>query len=544
MKNRFKRRLLIPIFAITILFTGTAFKSDFFEIAKQIEIFTTLFKELNMNYVDDINPADLMDHAIKNMLNDLDPYTKFYNEQDVEAERIRRTGDYTGVGARIRTLKDKLVVIEPYKDYPADKAGLKAGDEIITVDGVSVSGYDGDASDLLKGTANSKLEVTYKRQGKTNNATVTRSEIEIDAVPHFSMINEETGYIVLQKFNAKASAQTGYALKDLKTQGAKQIILDLRGNPGGLLNEAVNVVNLFVPKGQLVVTTKSKVKKYNKTYYTKKEPIDTSIPVIVLINGRSASASEIVSGTLQDLDRAVVVGSRSFGKGLVQRPKKLTYGTQLKVTISRYYTPSGRCIQALDYWNRDDNGNAVRVKQENYNVFKTKNGRKVFDGGGVFPDEAIEVTKNTAITDAILNSQSIFDFATKYYYNHKIEAINKFKLSDADFNAFKSYLNTTGFKFETETEKALKKALEVSKTENLDDDISKDYKTLLTNLDNSKAKAVEDNKKQLMNLLTDEIVKRYVYREGLYEYYKSNNEEIKTATQILSNSSKYNRYLN
>ncbi|QXP60617.1 S41 family peptidase [Olleya sp. HaHaR_3_96] len=544
MKNRFKRRLLIPIFAITILFTGTAFKSDFFEIAKQIEIFTTLFKELNMNYVDDINPADLMDHAIKNMLNDLDPYTKFYNEQDVEAERIRRTGDYTGVGARIRTLKDKLVVIEPYKDYPADKAGLKAGDEIITVDGVSVSGYDGDASDLLKGTANSKLEVTYKRQGKTNNATVTRSEIEIDAVPHFSMINEETGYIVLQKFNAKASAQTGYALKDLKTQGAKQIILDLRGNPGGLLNEAVNVVNLFVPKGQLVVTTKSKVKKYNKTYYTKKEPIDTNIPVIVLINGRSASASEIVSGTLQDLDRAVVVGSRSFGKGLVQRPKKLTYGTQLKVTISRYYTPSGRCIQALDYWNRDDNGNAVRVKQENYNVFKTKNGRKVFDGGGVFPDEAIEVTKNTAITDAILNSQSIFDFATKYYYNHKIEAINKFKLSDADFNAFKSYLNTTGFKFETETEKALKKALEVSKTENLDDDISKDYKTLLTNLDNSKAKAVEDNKKQLMNLLTDEIVKRYVYREGLYEYYKSNNEEIKTATQILSNTSKYNRYLN
>ena len=544
MKNRFKRRLLIPIFAITILFTGTAFKSDFFEIAKQIEIFTTLFKELNMNYVDDINPADLMDHAIKNMLNDLDPYTKFYNEQDVEAERIRRTGDYTGVGARIRTLKDKLVVIEPYKGYPADKAGLKAGDEIITIDGVNVSSFDGDASDLLKGTANSKLELTYNRQGKTSSTTVTRSEIEIDAVPHFSMINEQTGYIVLQKFNAKASAQTGYALKDLKAQGAKQIILDLRGNPGGLLNEAVNVVNLFIPKGQLVVTTKSKVKKYNKTYYTKKEPIDIAIPVIVLINGHSASASEIVSGTLQDLDRAVVVGSRSFGKGLVQRPKKLTYGTQLKVTISRYYTPSGRCIQALDYWNRDDNGNAVRVKQENYNVFKTKNGRKVFDGGGVFPDEAIEVTKNTAIADAILTSQSIFDFATKYYYDHKITDITNFKLSDSDFNSFKSYLNTTGFEFVTETEKALKKALEISKTENLDDDISKDYKTLITNLDNSKAKAVEDNKKQLINLLTDEIVKRYVYRECLYEYYKTNNEEIKIATEILSNSSKYNKYLN
>ena len=544
MKNILKKRLIIPILAVTILFTGTAFKSDFFEIAKQIEIFTTLFKELNMNYVDETNPAELMDNAIKNMLNDLDPYTKFYNEQDVEAERIRRTGDYTGVGARIKTLKDKLLVIEPYKDYPADKAGLKAGDEITAVDGTILDGFDGDASDLLKGTPNSTLEITYKRQGKINTTTVTRSEIEIDAVPHFSMIDAKTGYIVLQKFNEKASLQTGYALKDLKAQGATQIILDLRGNPGGLLNEAVNVVNLFVPKGQLVVTTKSKVKKYNKTYYTSKEPIDTNIPVVVLIDGRSASASEIVSGTLQDIDRAVIVGSRSFGKGLVQRPKKLTYGTQLKVTISRYYTPSGRCIQALDYWNRDDNGNAVRVKQENYNVFKTKNGRKVFDGGGVFPDEALEVTKNTAITDAILNSQSIFDFATTYYYKNKIEDISKFKLTDTDFNTFKNYLNTSGFEFETETEKALKKAMEVSKSENLDDDISKDYKTLITNLDNSKAKAVENNKKQLINLLTDEIVKRYVYREGLYEYYKTHNEEIKTATDILSNSSKYNRYLN
>ncbi|RAJ17855.1 S41 family peptidase [Olleya aquimaris] len=544
MKNLLKRRILIPIFAVTILFTGTAFKNDFFEIAKQIEIFTTLFKELNMNYVDETNPADLMDNAIKNMLNDLDPYTKFYNEQDVEAERIRRTGDYTGVGARIRTLENKLVIVEPYKGYPADKAGLKAGDEIIAVDGVSVSGYDGDASNLLKGAPNSALQVTYKRQGKTNTTSVTRSEIEIDAVPHFSMIDDKTGYIVLQKFNNKASLQTGYALKDLKAQGAKQIILDLRSNPGGLLNEAVNVVNLFVPKGQLVVTTKSKVKKYNKTYYTKKEPVDTEIPVVVLINGRSASASEIVAGTLQDIDRAVIVGSRSFGKGLVQRPKKLTYGTQLKVTISRYYTPSGRCIQALDYWNRDENGNAVRVKQENYNVFKTKNGRKVFDGGGVFPDEAVDVTKNTAITDAILNSQSIFDFATKYYYSNTIDDISDFNFSDSEFNAFKNYLNTTGFEFETETEKALKKALEVAKTENLDDDINRDYKTLITNLDNSKAKAVEDNKKQLINLLTEEIVKRYVYREGLYEYYKTNDEAINKASEILSNPSKYNRYLN
>ena len=544
MKKIFKKRLLIPVFALTIFITGSAFKSDFFEIAKQIEIFTTLFKELNMNYVDETNPADLMDNAIKNMLNDLDPYTKFYNEQDVEAERIRRTGDYTGVGAKIRTLKDKLVVVEPYKDYPADKAGLKAGDEIIEVDGIKVDGYEDDASNLLKGAPNSTLKVTYKRQGKTNTTTLTRSEIEINAVPHFSMINETTGYIVLQKFNAKASMQTEYALKDLKAQGAKSIILDLRNNPGGLLREAINIVNLFVPKGQLVVTTKSKVKKYNKTYYTKNEPVDTEIPVVVLINGRSASASEIVSGALQDLDRAVIVGSRSFGKGLVQRPKKLTYGTQLKVTISRYYTPSGRCIQSLDYWNRDENGNAVRIKQENYHEFKTKNGRKVYDGGGVFPDEALETTKNSAITDAILNSQAIFDFATQYYYNHQIEDINSFKLSDTDFNAFKNHLKNSSFEFETETEKALKKAFEVSKTENLNDDIQKQYNALLQHLDKTKTQTVDQNKTQLVNLLTDEIVKRYVYREGLYDYYKVNNQEIKTATQILANPSKYNRYLN
>ncbi len=544
MKKIFKKRILIPVFALTIFITGSAFKSDFFEIAKQIEIFTTLFKELNMNYVDETNPADLMDNAIKNMLNDLDPYTKFYNEQDVEAERIRRTGDYTGVGAKIRTLKDKLVVVEPYKDYPADKAGLKAGDEIIDIDGIKVDGYEDDASNLLKGAPNSTLNVTYKRQGKTNTTTLTRSEIEINAVPHFSMINETTGYIVLQKFNAKASMQTEYALKDLKAQGAKSIILDLRNNPGGLLREAINIVNLFVPKGQLVVTTKSKVKKYNKTYYTKQEPIDTKIPVVVLINGRSASASEIVSGALQDLDRAVIVGARSFGKGLVQRPKKLTYGTQLKVTISRYYTPSGRCIQSLDYWNRDENGNAVRIKQENYHEFKTKNGRKVYDGGGVFPDEALETTKNSAITDAILNSQAIFDFATQFYYNNSIENINNFQLSDSDFNAFKAHLKTSSFEFETETEKALKKALEVSKTENLDDDIKKEYNNLQQHLEQVKIKTVDQNKTQLVNLLTDEIVKRYVYREGLYEYYKINNQEIKTATQILANPNQYNKYLN
>jgi carboxyl-terminal processing protease len=538
-----KKKIIIPVLAVIMLFTTTAFKNDFFEIAKQIEIFTTLFKELNMNYVDETNPGDLMDTAIKSMLNDLDPYTRFLNEQDVEAARINNTGDYIGIGAKVKTLKDKLIIIEPYKDYPADVAGLKAGDEIIKVGAISVENHKENAGDLLKGSPGTEVQVTFIRQGDTKTATIKRAEVELNAVPYFSMVDEKTGYIVLNQFNSKASSQTGYAVKDLKAQGAERLILDLRGNPGGLLHEAVNIVNIFVPKGQLVVTTKSKVKKFNRTYYTQKEPIDTEIPLVVLINGGSASASEIVSGSLQDLDRAVIVGSRSFGNGLVQRPKMLTYGTQLKVTISRYYTPSGRCIQALDYWNRDKKGDAVRTKQENYNEFKTKNGRKVFDGGGVSPDEPMAISKNSAITNAVLNNDLIFNFATKYYYSNRIDDINNFKLTDSDFSNFKDYLSTNNFSFETKTESALLKVLESAKEEGLDHNIHGDYNALMLGLTDSKNKALDENKAQILSLLTDEVIKHHSYREGLYDYYKLYNPEIKKATEILSNPSNYLNYL-
>jgi carboxyl-terminal processing protease len=543
MKHIFKKKIIIPIVVGALFLTTTAFKNDFFEIAKQIEIFTTLFKEINMNYVDETNPGDLMDTAIKSMLADLDPYTNFMNEQDVEAARINNTGDYTGIGAKVKTLKDKLVIVEPYKNYPADKAGLKAGDEIIKVGSTFLETYKEDAGELLKGATDTQVEVTYKRQGKTQTATIKRAEVEINAVPYFSMVNSKTGYIVLSKFNDKASAETNYALRDLKAQGAERIILDLRGNPGGLLNEAINIVNLFVSKGQLVVTTKSKVKKYNKTYYTQNEPIDTEIPLVVIIDGGSASASEIVSGALQDLDRAVVVGSRSFGKGLVQRPKQLTYGTQVKITISRYYTPSGRCIQALDYWHRDEKGEALRVKKENYNEFKTKSGRKVFDGGGVLPDASFDASKNTAITNAIVNNDLIFNYATDYYYKHDIKDVAALKLTDSDFTSFKSYLKINNFTFETDTEKALKKAFEAATKEELDDNIEVDYNTLMANLNKSKTVVIDENKTYLLELLTEEIVKRYVYREGLYDYYKIHDLKIKKATDILGNPSTYLDYL-
>ncbi len=544
MKTLLRKRIFIPVLALSIFVTTSAFKSEFFEIAKQIEIFTTLFKELNMNYVDETNPGDLMDTAIKSMLEDLDPYTNFMNEQDVEAARINNTGDYTGIGASVLTLKDKLVIVEPYKDYPADKAGLKAGDEIIKVENVVVADFKDDAGNLLQGASGTTVNVTFVRQGKTQTAAIKREAVEIHAVPHFSMINDKTGYVVLRKFNDKASSETINAIRSLKNQGAEKLILDLRGNPGGLLSEAVNIVNIFVPQNQLVVTTKSKVKKYNKTYYTQREAIDTEIPLVVLIDGRSASASEIVSGALQDLDRAVVVGARSFGKGLVQRPKPLIYGTQMKITISRYYTPSGRCIQALDYWNRDENGKATRVKKENYSAFKTKKGRTVYDGGGIQPDLELVESVYSPITNAILNDNLIFNYATEYYYNNSVTDLKSFKLSDNDFNNFKAFLVKNNFNFETKTEKAFEDAMEVANDEQIYAAINTEYTNLINTINTYKNRAVDNNKDQLLSLLSDEIVKRYFYREGLYEYYLANNLEIQKAKEILKNPSTYSSYLN
>lgn len=545
MKTLLQKRLIIPTLAIIIFVSGSAFyKGEFFEIAKQIEIFTTLYKELNMNYVDETNPGELMDTAIKSMLQDLDPYTNFYNEQDVEDARINNTGDYTGIGSSVLTLKDKLVIVEPYKNYAADKAGLKAGDEIIKVDNIVVADFKDDAGNLLQGAAGTTVSLTYLRQGKTQTVSIKRESVEIHDVPHYSMIDDEIGYIVLRKFGDKASAETLTAVRALKNQGAKKLVLDLRGNGGGLLNEAVNIVNIFVPKNQLVVTTKSKVEKYNKTYLTQKDAIDTDIPLVVLIDGKSASASEIVAGALQDLDRAVIIGSRSFGKGLVQRPKPLVYGTQVKITISRYYTPSGRCIQALDYWNRDDDGNATRVNQENYNAYKTRRGRTVYDGGGIEPDIVLEASKISSITSAILEENLVFNFATTYYYTNSPGDLDSFNFTDSDFNAFKTYLKSNNFKFETKTEKAFDKALLVAKEEALSATIDIDYKSLVSALDTYKNKAIDVNKPQLKSLLTDEIVKRYFYREGLYTYYVNHNAEIQKSTELLKNPVKFASYLN
>jgi len=538
-----KKRYFIPSILSVFLLIGVSFKDDFFEISKQIEIFTTLFKTINQNYVDDTNPAELMDKAIKSMLADLDPYTNYFNEQDVIKFKINNTGEYTGIGAMITRKEDKLIIKEPYKGFPADKAGLKAGDEITQIGDVLLADFKDDASQLMKGAKGTKIKINYLRQGKPMSTQLILDEVAVKAVPFYGMVDDKTGYIVLSQFNQKASFETKEALEKLKDDGATQIVLDLRGNPGGLLNEAVNICNLFVPKNEIIVTTKSKNSKYNNTYKTNKDPIDTEIPLVVIVDGKSASASEIVSGALQDLDRAVVIGSRSFGKGLVQRPIELTYGTQVKVTISKYYTPSGRCIQALNYSHKDKNGKAIRTEEKNFNAFKTKKGRTVYDGGGILPDVVLENTKTSAIAEALQKNDGIFNYVTYYYYKNPTLGDKIPTLTDADLNDFKAFLKREKIAFDTETEVALKSTLEKAKKENVDAAIATEYQQLLSALEKSEETLIDKNQKEIKNLILDEIIKRYQYKEGLYQYYIKSNFEIKKSIEVLNDKTQYNSIL-
>jgi len=544
MLKYFKKRYILPVIASGFFLVGVSFKDNFFEIAKQIEIFTSLFKIVNQNYVDEVNPAEVMDKAIKSMLADLDPYTNFFNEHDVVKFKINNTGEYTGIGAMITRKEDQLIIKEPYKGYPADKAGLKAGDAIIQIGDVLLSDFKEDASQLLKGAKNTKIDIKYIRQGKQLTTQLVLDEVEVKAVPFFAKIDDKTGYIVLTAFNNKTTKETKEALEKLKADGAERIILDLRGNPGGLLNEAVNICNLFVEKGEVIVTTKSKNEKYNNVYKTSKEPVDLEIPLAIIVDGKSASASEIVAGALQDLDRAVVIGSRSFGKGLVQRPFDMTYGTQVKVTISRYYTPSGRCIQALDYSKKDKDGKAIKTDASKYNAFKTKKGRTVYDGGGILPDIELEETKLSSITEVLQKNDGIFNYATNYYFKNPNLGDKIPTISDADFADFKAFLKKEKFSFDTETELALKNTLEKAKKEKIDGAITAQYDQLMTAIQKSEEALLDKNQKEIKKLILDEIIKRYQYKEGLYQYYTKSNPEIIKATTLLANKAEYSKILN
>lgn len=542
MKKYFKKKYVLTVFSVSFLFLAVSFKNDFFEIAKQIEIFTETFKTVNQNYVDETNPGDLMNVALKNMLKELDPYTVFFNEQDVIKFKINNTGEYTGIGAMVRRKEGRVFLKEIYKSFPADKAGLKAGDEILQIGDINLKEYKEDASQLLQGIKNTGIKIKYLRQNKEYTTTIILDEIEIKAVPYFSLLSDKTGYIVLTKFTEKAASETKEAIIKLKEQGAEKLIIDLRSNPGGLLDQAVSICNLFVPKNEIIVTTKSKSKKHNNIYKTKFEPLDTSIPLAIIINEKSASASEIVSGALQDLDRAVIVGNRSFGKGLVQRPLNLSYGTQVKVTISKYYTPSGRCIQALDYSKKDEDGKAIRIEKKDFNAFKTKAGRTVYDGGGVLPDIIIEETKKNELIESLEKNDAIFDYATTLYYkNPTLNSIPN--LTEEDFTNFKIFIKQNKYDLETKTALALNDFLEKAKEDKIDSKIENEYRELQVALQKIQENEFDKNKKELVKLIKEELIVRYQYKEGLYNFATQNDIEIKKASSILNNKNQYQSLL-
>ena len=527
-----------------VLTISVGYQSGYFEIAKQLEIFNLVFKTVNTNYISETNPAELMEKSINKMLHDLDPYTRFMNEQDVEAYRIKQQGSYGGIGVKTRYRKDKIIIMGVNMDTPADKAGLKAGDKITAIDGVKVSDYKAkEVKTLLRGTPDTEVILTISRQGKILKKIVIRQEVIINPVPYYAMATDNVGYIPLVKFNKKTTKQVKEALVALKKQGANKIILDLRGNPGGLLSQAVSVVNLFIPKGQLVVDTRSRVEKYNKEYKTRGAAFDTEIPLIVIVNNRSASASEIVSGTLQDLDRAVIIGDRSFGKGLVQRPINLAYGTQMKLTISKYYTPSGRCIQEIDYWNRDSLGKPQKYNVNKRQAFKTKNGRTVYDGGGVTPDVKVQETELSKITKLLLRDDIFVDFATKYYYNHSNLDVKNFTFSDTDFNTFITYVKDHNFSTKSKTEKYLDKLMSTAKDDDLDKDIKANTLALNNTIKQAKITALSTHKEEIKKLFTDELIKRFAYRKGLYEYQLTHDLEIKKGIELLNNEAKIKKIL-
>lgn len=538
-KFNLSKKTFLVLFVLAIC-VSYSFKSTFFEVAKQIEIYNTLFKELNMYYINEINPAELTNKAIKNTLKDLDPYTNFYNEQDVEDAKIRREGEYGGIGISVYYSKKGIQINEVYKGFSADKAGLKVGDIIISIDGQSLNNMEREElSTFIKGAPNSTIIIQIQRQGETIEKEISREKISINPVPFSEMIDAETGYILLTRFNSKASSEVKKAFRKLKKAGMKKLVFDLRSNPGGSLLESINISNFFLPKGKIIVSTKAKVKKWSITYRTTNKPLDLEIPIVVLVNERSASASEIVSGSLQDYDRAVIMGQRSFGKGLVQRYRELTYGTQLKVTISKYYTPSGRCIQELDYANRDKNGNVPKFSEQGINEYKTSNGRTVFDGGGVTPDVIIKSSKRTKATETLLKSRAIFNFSTNYYYqNSQIEDVANYDFRDTDFKNFVKYLqiDTT---FQTKQEALFKVAYNASQTTI----ISKEYNKIKEKLFKEKVFEISKNKDILKRKLKEEILNRYYYKEGVYRHNLKNDLTIKEAVILLQNQDNYEQLL-
>jgi len=520
-----------------------------FEIIKNLDIFYTLFRELNSYYVDETNPEKLVETGINEMLESLDPYTTYIPESDMADFKFMTTGEYAGIGSLISQRDDFVIIAEPYEGFPAAKAGLKAGDRILSIDGKDmVKKRSSDVSDVLKGTANTPVKIKVDRPGQKKPMTfeLMREKIQINPVPYYGMVNDETGLIILNNFTQDCSREIEKAFLDLRDkQGAKSIVLDLRANPGGLLDEAVKIVNLFVPRGSEVVSTRGKVKQWDKVYKATRQPIDTVMPLAVMISRGSASASEIVSGALQDLDRAVVVGQRSFGKGLVQTTRNLSYNAKLKVTTAKYYIPSGRCIQAVDYTHRNDDGSVGLVPDSLISEFKTQNGRKVFDGGGISPDIKVEIQKYANITFALVAQQVTFDYVTEFAIANKaIATPEEFELTDAIYDEFKAYVKAReDFKYESRSQDKLKDLIKIAKREDYYDAASDEFKKLEAVLKLDVEKDLNLFQDEIKEIMSMEIVKRYYYQKGAVKVSLKKDKELDESILLLKDMTQYDGLL-
>ncbi|CAG0983450.1 MAG: S41 family peptidase [Bacteroidetes bacterium] len=551
MKKIFGKRITIIAVAVLVSissFISLGFVSSYFEVSKNLDIFATLYRELNIYYVEDTDPGKLMKTAIDAMLESLDPYTVYIPESQIEDFKMMMTGQYGGIGASIQNRGDYVIITEPYENFPAHKAGLMAGDKILEIDGKLLKGKtSSEVREILLGQPNTPVKILIQRPGTegTFEKTVIREEVKINDVPYFGMLNNETGYIKLTGFTETATKEVKTALVELKAKQAKSIILDLRGNGGGLLNEAVNIVNLFVNKGELVVSTKGKVKEWEKEYRALNTPVDTEIPMVVLVDGGSASASEVVAGALQDLDRAIVIGQNTYGKGLVQSARPLSYNSKFKVTVSKYYIPSGRCIQRLDYSHRDDEGKVNAIPDSLRKEFTTlKNKRKVLDGAGIEPDITVEEEKPSEILQSLFSNHLLFDFATDFRIKHSsIEPAKTFRVSENEYSNFMEFLKDKEYDYTTVSEDMLEKLKEASIEEKYYASIEKEFILLKEKLSHNKNEDLILFKNEIKNFLEIEIISRYYYQKGQVENALSKDDCINAAFEVLGNKQKYSNIL-
>ena len=546
-----KRTGLVVIIAITftaVLTTGFLIsqESKDFRLQKNLDIFYSLIREINTFYVDEVDYDKIIKTGIDNMLKTLDPYTVYYPESNVDELSFMTSGKYGGIGSIVRNNGDYALISEVYKGFPADVAGIRAGDILKAVDGESLKGYTTDrVSEKLKGDPGTEITITVERNSEDIDFKLKRERITVHPVPYFGMLDSKTGYIRFSNFTQDGIDEVKTALTDLKSKDAQQIILDLRSNPGGLLPEAVSVVNLFVGQGNEVISTKGKVKQFDENYKTTKAAVDENIPLVVLINRGSASASEIVAGALQDLDRAVIMGERSFGKGLVQIARPLSYNTQLKVTTAKYYIPSGRCIQAIDFSHPNEDGSVGFIPDSLIKEFKTRNGRTVKDGGGIAPDITIQTESFSQITTELFMQSLIFDFATNYYWSHPdITSPEMFIFSDKDYDDFKNFIKKRDFSYKTLTEESLDDLIDIAKREKYYDRHKEVFDALETNLAHSLDNDLNFYKDEIIELLEDELSKRYFYESGSIAYSIHKDRLINKAIETLNNKELYESVLN